>query len=167
MSDLVCVGQIGGAYGVHGDVRLRSFCQQPEAIAAYAPLVTEDGRSFELRLGNELKDGFAATLSGVSTKEDADALRGVRLYAPRDRLPKPDEGEFYHADLIGLEVRDLTGAIVGKVKAVQEQGAGELLEITRKGQSETVFIPFTLAFVPTVDLENGQLIIDPPDGLID
>ena len=165
MSDLVCVGQIAGAFGVRGDVRLKSFCAQPEAIAAYAPLVTEEGRSFHVTLGSAMKNGFAASLSGVDTKEQADALKGVRLFAPRDRLPDPDDDEFYHADLMGLEVVDTGGTIVGKVKAVMEQGAGDLLEIAANGQAEPVLLPFTRAFVPTVDIGAGRIVIDPPEGI--
>ena len=167
MTDLVCVGQIAGSYGVRGDVRLKSFCAQPEAIAAYSPLLTEDGRSFDVRLGNSIKNGFSARLSGIATKEEGDALKGARLYAPRDRLPEPDEDEFYHADLIGLDVVDTGGTKIGKVKAVMEQGPGDLLEIAVNGQTEPVLLPFTMAFVPTVDLTVGRIVINPPDGAFD
>ncbi|QFU07808.1 Ribosome maturation factor RimM [Rhodobacteraceae bacterium THAF1] len=162
---LVCVGQIAGSFGVRGDVRLKSFCAQPEAIAAYAPLVTDDGRTFDVTLNGAIKNGFSARLSGVAKKEEGDALKGVRLYAPRERLPDPDDDEFYHADLIGLDVVDTGGTIVGKVKAVIEQGAGDLLEIAANGQTEPVLLPFTQAFVPTVDLAGGRLVIDPPEGI--
>ena len=165
MSDLVCVGQIAGSFGVRGDVRLKSFCAQPEAIAAYAPLVTEEGRSFDLTLNGAIKNGFSVRLSGVETKEQGDALKGVRLFAPRVRLPDPDEDEFYYADLIGLMVVDTGGTIVGKVKTVVEQGPGDLLEIAADGQTEAVLLPFTQAFVPTVDLTAGRIIIDPPEGI--
>ena len=165
-TDLVCVGTISGAYGVRGEVRLKSFCAQPEAIAAYAPLSTEDGlRSFEVRLGQSIKGGFSARLSGIASKEDADGLKGTNLYAPRDRLPQLPDDEFYHTDLIGLEVVDTGGALLGRVKAVHNHGADDLLEIHGPGLSSSVLVPFTREVVPTVDTAAGRIVADPPDGL--
>ncbi len=167
MSDLVCVGAIGGSFGVHGEVRLKSFCADPESVASYGPLTTEDGQqSFTLTLNRAIKNGIAAKLDGVLTKEQADALKGVRLYAPRDRLPDLPDDEFYHADLIGLTVRDTGGTELGRVKAVQNNGADDLLEVQIPGGSQTFFLPFTRACVPTVDLAGGRIVADPPDGLI-
>jgi 16S rRNA processing protein RimM len=163
--DLIIVGSIGGAYGVRGEVRLKSFCTQPEAIAAYAPLVAADGRSFEVSLGRAIKGGFSARLTGVASKEDADALKGTDLFAPRDRLPALPDDEFYHADLIGLEVVDTGGAVLGRIKAVHNNGADDLLELHGPGLKATVLLPFTRACVPTVDLAAGRLVADPPDGL--
>lgn len=167
MSDeRICVGAIGGAYGVRGEVRLKSFTAQPEAIAAYAPLSTEDGsRLFEVSLGRAVKGGFTAQLSGVTTKEEADALKGVKLYAPRARLPQLPDDEFYHADLIGLEVFDTGGVSLGRVKAVHNHGADDLLEIHGPALKASVLLPFTKAVVPTVDLASGRIVADPPDGL--
>lgn len=162
----VCVGVIAGSFGVRGEVRLKSFCAEPAAIADYAPLVTADGaRSFDLTLTRPVKGGFAARLSGVATKEAADALRGTRLYADRTALPALPEDEFYHADLIGLEVVDTGGKSLGHVRAVHDHGAGDLLEIHGPGLKSSVLLPFTEACVPTVDLAAGRLIADPPEGL--
>ena len=166
MSDLVCVGAIAGSFGVRGEVRLKSFCAEPEDIASYGPLRSEDGtRSWSVTLTRPVKNGFAARLSGVATKEQADALKGTRLYAPRDNLPELPDDEFYHADLIGLTVLDTGGTELGKVKAVLNHGAGDLLELHVKGESQPVLLPFTKAAVPTVDLASGRIIADPPDGL--
>ena len=168
MTELICVGAIAGAFGVHGDVRLKSFTATPEDIAAYAPLFTEDGtRQFDITLTGDIKQGFSARLSGVLTKEQADALRGTRLFAPRDRLPNLPDDEFYHADLIGLAVHDPGGALIGTVKAVHNHGASDLLELNLPGQSRTVLLPFTQAVVPTVDLANQKIIADPPEGVLD
>ncbi len=162
----VCVGVIAGAFGVRGEVRLKSFTAEPSDIAAYSPLSTEDGgQSFSITLTRPVKNGYAARLGGVSTKEQADALRGTRLYVPRDRLPTLPDDEFYHADLIGLEVVDTGGATLGRVKAVLNHGAGDLLELQAPGHSTTVLLPFTRAAVPTVDLGAGRIVADPPDGL--
>ena len=165
MSELVCVGAIAGSYGVRGEVRLKSFTAQAEAIAAYAPLQTEDGsRQFDLTITRAIKNGLAARLSGIATKEEADALKGLRLFVPRDRLPDPDDDEYYHADLIGLEVRDTGGTVLGQVKSVQNHGATDLLEIHGPGLKSTVLLPFTHAAVPTVDIATGRIIVDPPEG---
>ncbi|WP_300435056.1 ribosome maturation factor RimM [uncultured Mameliella sp.] len=168
MTDTICVGAIAGAFGVHGEVRLKSFTSDPLAVADYAPLSTEDGtRLFEVEITREINNGFAAHLSGVRTKEEADALKGTRLYAPRDRLPNLPDDEYYHADLIGLPVFDSGGVELGKVRAVQNHGATDLLELQVPGKSSTVLLPFTLAAVPTVDLTAGRIVADPPEGLFD
>ncbi len=161
----VCVGAIAGAFGVRGEARLKSFCADAEAIAAYGPLSTEDGgRSFTVQITRPVKGGLAARLSGVDTREEAEALKGTRLYADRTRLPALPDDEFYHADLIGLTVIDTGGAELGRVTAVHDHGAGDLLEIaTPHGKS--VLIPFTRAVVPTVDLAAGRIVADPPAGM--
>lgn len=166
MTDLICVGVISGAFGVHGEARIKSFTADPAALEEYSPLTTQDGtRSFKIQISRPVPNGFAARLSDVRTKEDADALKGVQLFVPRDRLPSLPDDEFYHADLIGLTVLDTGGTTLGTVKAVMNHGAGDLLEIVVPGTSATVFMPFTLAVVPTVDLASGRLIADPPEGL--
>lgn len=165
--DRVCVGAIAGAFGVKGEVRLKSFCAQPEAIAAYGPLFTEDGaRSFTLRLGHPVPGALSARLSGVTTREAAEALRGVRLFAERSQLPNLPDDEFYHADLLGLPVFDTGGVELGRVSAVLNHGAGDLLELQRPGKAAAL-IPFTVAMVPTVDLALGRIIADPPEGLLE
>ncbi|WP_370205124.1 ribosome maturation factor RimM [Pararhodobacter marinus] len=167
MSDRVCVGAIAGAFGVKGEVRLKSFCAEPEAIGGYGPLFTEDGsRSFTVKLGRPVPNGLSARLSGVGTREQAEALRGTRLYAGRDQLPSLPDDEFYHADLIGLTVLDTGGTTLGRVSAVLNHGAGDLLEIQRSGKGNAL-LPFTRAVVPTVDLASGRIIADPPEGLLE
>ncbi len=162
----ICVGAVAGAYGVRGEVRLKSFCAEPRALADYGPLWSEDGtRSFEVSLGAQVAQGFAAWLSGVQTRAQAEGLRGMRLYAERTRLPALPDDEFYHADLIGLEVFDTGGVSLGRVKAVLNHGASDLLELVKPGQAGAVLLPFTRAIVPTVDLAAGRIIADPPEGL--
>jgi 16S rRNA processing protein RimM len=165
MTDLICVGAIAGSYGLNGEVRLKSFCGTPEDIETYSPLSSENGTSFTVKLGHPIKNGFSARLSGVSTKEQADALKGVRLFAAREKLPSLPDDEYYHADLIGLEVLDTGGTILGHVKTVLNHGAADLLEIAQAGTSATVLLPFTRDAVPTVDLEAARIIADPPEGL--
>lgn len=165
-NDKICVGAISGAYGVRGEVRIKSFCALPEDIETYSPLSSEDGSStFHLAIIRPIKNGFAARIAEVASKEDADALKGVQLFADRTQLPSLPDDEYYHADLVGLAVRDTGGAALGTVKTVLDHGAGDILEIQRPGSSETVLLPFTMALVPTVDLASGTIIADPPDGL--
>jgi 16S rRNA processing protein RimM len=167
MGDMICIGAIAGSFGVHGEVRLKSFTAIPEDIAAYGPLVTEDGsQSHTVTLLGQVKGGYTARLSGITTKEAADALRGSRLFVARSKLPGLPDDEYYHADLVGVEVYDTGGALLGQVKTVLNHGASDLLEIILPGTPETVLLPFTQACVPTVDLIAGRIIADPPDGLI-
>lgn len=162
MTERVCVGAIAGAFGVQGEVRLKSFCAEPTDIATYGPLWTEKGgRSFSVRLTRPVTGGLGARLSGVETRDDAEALKGVTLWADRAALPSLPDDEFYHADLIGLEVVDTGGRILGRVRAIFDHGAGDILEITGP---HAMMLPFTRAFVPTVDLTAGRIVADPPEN---
>ncbi|KFI24777.1 ribosome maturation factor RimM [Paenirhodobacter enshiensis] len=162
--DRVCIGAIAGAFGVRGEVRLKSFCTTPEDIATYGPLWTVDGsRSFTVQLTRPVTGGLGARLSGVTTKEEGDALKGATLWAERSRLPSLPDDEFYHTDLIGLDVFDAGGAPLGKVRAVQNFGAGDILEIYAPGRKTTLMLPFTRAAVPTVDLKARRIVADPPE----
>lgn len=166
MTDLICVGVIAGSFGVHGEVRLKSFTAEPTAIADYSPLLSEDGsQSFSVTLTRPIKNGFGARLGGVKTKEEADALKGVKLFAEREKLPSLPDDEYYYADLVGLEVFDTGGNLLGQVKAVLNHGASDLLEIHGPDLESTVLLPFTLDAVPTVDLAGGRIVADPPEGL--
>jgi 16S rRNA processing protein RimM len=167
MSAKVCVGAIAGAFGVRGEVRLKSYCADPAAIADYGPLTDEAGtRRFEVTLTGQISQGLSARLSGVRTKEEADALKGLRLFVDRDRLPETGDDEYYHADLIGLRVMDTGGAELGTVRAVLNHGASDLLEVMGPGLKAPVLLPFTRAIVPTVDVAGGRIVADPPEGLL-
>lgn len=164
-AERVCVGAIAGAFGVRGEVRLKSFTSEPRAIADYGPLTSEDGgRSFIVTLTRPVTGGLGARLSGVATREEAEALKGTTLWAARSALPSLPDDEFYHADLIGLEAYDPGGALLGRVRAVHDHGAGDILEIT--GPKGAVLLPFTREIVPSVDLAAGRIIVDPP-GLVE
>ena len=162
----IVVGSLAGAFGVRGEVRLKSFCAEPADIVGYAPLYTPDGRAFrDIRITGQTQGSLTARLDGVSSREQADALRGTPLLADRSRLPALEEDEFYHADLIGLVVQDPGGQPLGTVRAVMNHGAGDILEIARPGGA-TALIPFTLAVVPLVDLASGRIVADPPAGAL-
>ena len=166
-TDHICVGAFSGSYGVKGEVRLKSFCADPESIADYSPLTTEDGkRSYAISITRSIKGALAAKVEGITNKEMADDLKGIRLFARRDQLPALPDDEFYHADLIGLTVLDTGGTVLGKVHAVQNHGASDLLEIMPGTGGNTILLPFTRAVVPTVDLTAGRIIADPPEGAL-
>jgi 16S rRNA processing protein RimM len=160
---MVCVAQVATAHGVRGALRLRTFTEDPASVAAYGPLCDERGRElFSVRVIGAAKGGVLVKAEGVETRDDAEALRGLRLYIPRDRLPEPeDEDEFYMNDLVGLEAVDADGAVRGRVVAVQNFGAGELVEV-RGPDGETFYVPFTREAVPEVDVKGGRVVIDPP-----
>lgn len=163
-SDRICVGAISGAFGVAGEVRLKSFCADPLAIADYAPLFTEDGtRSFSVRITRTLNGALAARLGGVATREAAEALRGVTLFADRSKLPSLPDDEFYYADLIGMTVVDTGGARLGTVQAVHNHGAGDILEVSDPGRKSAILLPFTKAIVPTIDGALRRIVADPPE----
>jgi 16S rRNA processing protein RimM len=165
--ELVLVGAIAGAFGVQGEVRLRSFTAQPDAIVDYAPFFHEDGRvALTPKSWRPVKDGIAVIAAEVTSREDAIALRNTKLYVPRDALPPADEDEFYHVDLIGLSVEALDGAPLGKVRSVIP-GPQDLLDIEgTPGAKSSWFLPFTKALVPVVDLAGQRLVAEVPLGLI-
>jgi|SRR5579863_1255315 len=162
---LVCLGQIGAAHGVRGEVRLRSFTADPAAIANYGPLESEDGRVFEIRTLRPAKDYFVATFSGIADRSAAERLANTKLYVPRERLPEPEEpDEYYHADLIGLAVVDRAGRQLGTVVAVHNFGAGDLIEVQPAEDAPTQLFPFDAVTVLDVDLAAGRLVVEPPVG---
>ena len=157
---LICVGAISGPFGTGGEARIISYCEQPEAIARYSPLISADGqRTFNLQITRRSGKGLIARLSGVIDREQVAALKGTKLFADRASFPTPDENEYYRDDLIGLEVRNADGSPVGRVLNVLNHGAGDLLEVSTAG-SETLLIPFTRQAAPEVCLRDGLIIVD-------
>ncbi len=160
-----CVGAIAGAHGVRGLVKIKSFTEEPLDLAAYGPLTDQSGRRrFQVTVTGRAKGLLIARIEGVEDREAAQALRGARLYAARAALPEPAEEEYYHADLIGLEAQDRGGAPLGRVVAVQNFGAGDILEIARP-EGEPLLVPFTKAAVPIVDLAGGRVVLEPPEEI--
>ena len=165
MTAPVCVARIGAAHGVRGAVRLWTFTEDPLAVKDYGPLMTKDGtRQFEVTHAREAKDHLVVTLKGVASRDDAERLNGLELYVPRDRLPETDDNEYYHTDLIGLAAVTTTEQPLGKVIAIHNFGAGDIIEIAPP-QGATMLVPFTNAVVPTVDLAGGRVVIDLPQEI--
>ena len=163
--DQVCLGAFVGAHGLGGLVRVRPFTAEPEAIGSYGPVRNEAGTtSYNIAVVRPGPKGqMIVRVDGVADRDGADALRGIHFYVDRSRLPAPNDDEFYHADLIGLPVVDTDGQPMGRVRAVLDYGAGDMLDIAG-GRVEMV-VPFTRLSVPEVDLTNRRVVIDPPAGL--
>jgi len=160
---LIQVGRLAGAFGVKGEVRITAFTEDPLSLLAYRDLKREDGSpGLTLTGGRLAKGGLVARAEEIETREEAEALRGLKLFIPRDALPEPDEDEFYFADLVGLEARAPDGAVIGRVKAAQDFGAGDLLEIQPADGGASWWLPFTREAVPDISLAEGWLTVVKP-----
>jgi 16S rRNA processing protein RimM len=162
MAAPICIARIGAAHGVRGAVKLWTFTEDPFAVKTYGPLLTKDGaRSFEVATAREAKGHLVATLKGIATREDAERLNGIELYIAREKLPATDENEYYHADLIGLAAVDAAHEPLGRVVAIHNFGAGDIIEIAPPSGT-TLLLPFTNAVVPSVDLKGGRVVVEVP-----
>jgi 16S rRNA processing protein RimM len=163
VADRICVAQIGAAHGIRGEVRLRSFTEEPMAVMAYGPLESEDGtRRFTIEALRPAKDHFVARLAGVADRDAAEKLVNIKLYISRDKLPPIEDDEtFYHADLVGLAAVTPDGAPLGTVTAILNFGAGDLVEIKPQGGGEPLMVPFTEAAVPEIDIAAGRMVVVP------
>jgi 16S rRNA processing protein RimM len=162
----VCVARIGAAHGTGGEVKLWPFTSRAEAVAAYGPLQTADAtQTFEIEALRPAKDCLVARLKGVTDRAAAERLRNTDLYVSRERLPVPDPGEFYYADLIGLQAEDRAGSVIGVVIAVHNFGAGDILEIALATGGDTAMVPFSTTAVPTVEVATGRIVVELPEEL--
>jgi 16S rRNA processing protein RimM len=160
VAERICVAQIGGAHGLRGEVKLKSFTADPMAVTGYGPLTTEDGSAtFEIEAVRAAKDHLIARFRGVDDRDTAERLANVRLFVPRERLPPLATDEFYHADLIGLTAVTADGSEIGTVVAVHDFGAGDIVEVLPAGGGTSIMLPFTAAFVPSVDLANRRIVV--------
>jgi 16S rRNA processing protein RimM len=162
-AERVLLGEIGAAQGLKGEVRLRSYTEDPAAIGSYGPFEDESGASVEFESMRATPKGIVARLRGVTTREAAEALTGTRLYVPRARLPERGQDEWYHADLIGLAARSKDGTPLGTVVAVVNFGAGDLIEIAPAESGANLLVPFTETNVPEIDLAARRLVLVPPE----
>lgn len=160
--NLVLMGIFGAAVGLKGEVRLKSYTQDPVDIAEYSPLLTRDGRSFEITSVREANEVVIVRVKGVTNRTDAERLTNIALYVPRARLGQSaDDDEFFHADLIGLRAETEAGAVLGTVAALYDFGAGEMIEI-KPPRGKPLVYPFSKAVVPVVDIAGGRVVIAPP-----
>jgi 16S rRNA processing protein RimM len=156
----VTLAAVGAPHGVRGEVRVKCFLADPMALGAYGPL-SANGRTLTVESVRPLKgDLVVARFREIATREAAEALRGLELTVPRSALPEPEEGEVYHADLVGLRAETVAGETLGRVRAIYDFGAGDVLEI--EGPGGVRLLPFTKAAVPVIDLAGGRIVVDPP-----
>ena len=155
---LILVGHVAGGFGVRGEVKITAYTADPLALTAYGPLLRADGSpGLTLTAARPTRDGVVGRAREIETKEQADALRGLKLHVPRDRFPEPEEDEFYLTDLIGLEARDPSGVVLGQIRAVQNFGADDMLEIDPAAGGPTWYLPFTREAVPDLHIADGWL----------
>jgi 16S rRNA processing protein RimM len=155
----ILLGRIAGAHGTRGEVLITTFTERPEDIGAYGPLEDGGARTFTIEAVRVTGKGVVARLAGVRDRNAAEALKGAPLYVDRARLPPPAEGEFYHADLVGLTAVDTEGRPVGEVIAVHNHGAGDILEVRLAETGKTELVAFTGTFVPEVDLAARRVVV--------
>ncbi len=160
--DKVCIGAITGVRGLRGEVRIKSFTADPDGVAAYDQVTDEAGEhAYRIRVTGHVNGMVIARLDVFDDRDAAESLKGTKLYVPRSILPEPEDGAFYHADLVGLKAETADGEPLGTVKAVYNFGAGDVIEISGGGKDE-LMVPFTSAAVPDVDLESGRIVVQPP-----
>jgi len=158
----VCLGAFAGAHGVKGEARIKTFTDEPKNVAAYGPVETEDrAQKFTLTVIRTIKAGFVLVRAPeIMTREAAHALKGMRLYVDRDKLPEPSEDEYYLEDLVGLNAVDEHGASLGRVSSVHNFGAGDLVEVKDiPGVKGAKFVAFTKESVPDVDIASQTITI--------
>ncbi len=160
----IAVARVLGPHGVRGRLRLQSFTEEPTRISSLGPLETENGRSIKIEIEGTSRDALIVQVPGIATREAAEGLKGAFVYAPRTALPEPEPDEYYEADLVGLTVMD-GERDRGKVIAVASFGASPLLEVAPIGGGATVYIPFSQAVVPEIDLKSGRIRVELPEGL--
>ncbi len=166
MSDLILVGVITGARGIKGELRIKAFTANPDDLCCYGPLFSHDGKkTWTVKRTGHAKGQVIARFKGVDDRNQADSLKGMKLYIPHQALPETDEDEFYYSDLVGLKAELIDGSELGIVQAVFDAGAGASLEV--KTPDGDVLVPFTKTSVPVVNISGGKVIVDPPDGLMD
>jgi 16S rRNA processing protein RimM len=161
---LILMGVFGAPQGVRGEIRVKSMTSEPRAIGDYGPL-TDKGRTRALKFDSlrALKDDMlVARVAGISTRDAAEALKGVEIFARRDQLPPPSEDEFYYEDLVGLEAVDAVGGRIGRVVSLMNYGSGDVLEIAPAQGGETLLLAFTKRVAPRIDFDAGRIVIEPP-----
>lgn len=157
---LILLGEIGSAHGIKGEVSIRTFTEDPADIAAYGPLSDKAGkRTFKIAGLRVSAKAVIARLQGVDDRTAAEKLRNTGLYVKRSQLPELEPGAYYYEDLAGLAAVDPDGSVLGTVVGVVNYGAGDLVEISRPGERETILVPFTKEAVPAVDIETGRVTV--------
>ncbi len=159
----ILLGVVIGAQGLKGEVKVKTFTETPEKLGAHGPLHTRNGRKFTVTGVRQGKGTAIVQFEGVASRDAAEALTGIELFVSRERLPETEAHEFYHADLIGLRAEDTEGRSIGKVTAIHNFGAGDVIEVERDDGQGEVLMPFTREIVPTIDIAAGRVVIAAPE----
>ncbi|XDZ65689.1 ribosome maturation factor RimM [Alphaproteobacteria bacterium LSUCC0684] len=161
----VCLGAIASPHGVRGMVRIKPFTEEAENIGAYGPVSLADGRRFSLSVRSVAKGMVLASLEGISSRDDAEGLKGELIYVDQDALPDPLAEEIYHADLIGRMLVDPSLGVIGRITGVYDFGAGSMLEVQRdKGRPVIIPFPETNPISPGMDDAGDEIVtlkVDP------
>ena len=162
---LICVGVITSAHGIKGAVKIRSFTEDPAALAGYSPLYNSDAsRKFVIKTLSENGEMLIAQITGISNRNDAEMLGGTELFVYRDMLPEVAEDEFYYEDLIGLHVKSsINNNDLGVVTSVYNHGAGDIIEIRLEASGKSELLAFTKENVPEINISGGYIVISLPD----
>ena len=156
----ILLGVVGGAHGIKGEVRIKSFTEDPTDIKAYGPLFDAKGNKYTIRTARIQKNVVVVTINEISDRNGAELLNGIELFVDRSALPEDDEDEFYQSDIVGMAVESVDGAAIGTVIAFHDFGAGEVIEI-KPERGSSVMIPFSEAAVPDIDVERRVMIVEP------
>jgi 16S rRNA processing protein RimM len=159
----ILLAAIIGAQGLKGAVKVKLFTEAPDGLSRYGALKDKHGKRFEITAFRPAKDDTAViSFSGIDDRNQAEALKGIELFVAREQLPATEEDEFYHADLIGLEAQDSEGRVLGKIAAIHNYGASDVVEIIRS-DGDSVLLAFTRETVPVIDIANGRVIVAVPE----
>ena len=164
-SDLISVAVITGAHGIRGEVKLKSFTADPQAVASYGPLFSSAGEIFEIIKLKPVTADFIASFKSVTDRNKAESLKGTELFIKRTQLPKPASDEIYMHDLIGTTVYGANDVILGTITGFENFGAGDLMDVQIEGRSDTVLIPYTKNFITSASPE--KVIVNLPDDYLD
>ena len=156
----ILLGVVGGAHGIKGEVRIKSFTEDPTDIKAYGPLFDAKGNKYTIRTARIQKNVVVVTINEIADRNGAELLNGTELFVDRSALPEDDEDEFYQSDIVGMAVESVDGAAIGTVIAFHDFGAGEVIEI-KPERGSSVMIPFSEAAVPDIDVERRVMIVEP------
>lgn len=162
----ICLGVIVGSKGLRGEIRIKSYTEDPQDVAAYGPVVTSDGRTLTLAVTGSGAGVTIAKVDGVNDRTAADALKGLEFFVDRSALPPPGADTLYQADLIGLQAERTDGESLGAVTAFHNYGAGDVMEV-KSADGEEVLIPFTEAAIAEVDMAGRRILVTPLPGLFD
>lgn len=164
----ICIAKIAQTHGVKGLVKLFLYAEDPDLINSPSLYTSKTGeQSLQLTLKSQSGKYFLASIDGITNKEDAEQYRGTELWLNRDKLPDiEDSDEYYYYDLLGLEVYNEDDELLGKIKSIDNFGAGDLLEIAYK-HGKDFYLPFTKDTVPDIDITASKVKILIPDGLLE